>query len=130
MNRWLTAAFAAFIVWAPSTTFADKPRQGLQTFDHETVEVKSVAKRPSKVRTWVETEENDEAPAFPWKAVLGALACFATAAPFAWKFFNNVNEEIAATKASRFGDQDEGELTLPPRTRRKVPGRSAPGSPP
>ncbi len=121
MTRWCAAAFAAFIFVAP-LAFADKPRRGLQKFDDEATEVKDVTKRPSKMKGWVEAEDSDEFD-FPWKQVLGALVCFAIAAPFAWKLYANVNGEIAAAKEDKFGDPDVPEpAAAPVRVRRKLTG--------
>jgi len=121
MTRWLAPAFATFIFVAP-LAFADRPRRGLQKFEDDATEVKDINKRPSKMKGWVETEETGELD-FPWKQVLGALVCFAIAAPFAWKLYSNVNSEIAAAKEDKFGDPDVAEpAAAPVRVRRKLTG--------
>jgi hypothetical protein len=114
MTRWpfLTAAALAL---ASSAAFADGPRNRLQKFDAESTEVKDVTKRPSKVGTWVESPENQPVEwTFPWMGVLGTLLCLGVAAPFAWRLYRNVNDEIANTKS-------EPDAPPPPvRVRRKL----------
>jgi heat shock protein HslJ len=71
MKRVLFASIAAAVLAAP-LAFADKPRRGLQKYEEDTTEVKDVNKRPSKVKSWVEAEE--DAPIefqFPWMQVGG-----------------------------------------------------------
>lgn len=113
MIRWLLLALVTFGFTAP-LAFADKPRRGLQKFDDEATEVRDLNRKPSKMKGWVEEEDPEEFD-FPWKQVLGALACFALAAPFAYKLYTNVNAEIASTK-------EEKEDKPPPRVRRKLTG--------
>ncbi|MBE2249785.1 MAG: hypothetical protein IAE78_09570 [Myxococcus sp.] len=121
MTRWFAPALVALIGLAP-VAFADKPRRGLQTFEQDSTEVKDVNKRPSKMKGWVEAEEEPEFE-FPWKQLLGALACFAIAAPFAYKLYQNVNGEIAASKEDKFGDPDvDARPAAPARVRRKLTG--------
>lgn len=92
--------------------FADRPRRGLQKYEEDTSEVRDLNRRPSKVRTWVESDEPDETFEFPWKQVMGTLGCLALAAPFAFRYFKNVNGEIAAAKEDQ---------AAPVRVRRKIP---------
>jgi hypothetical protein len=120
-TRRLAAALAAFLFVAP-LAFADKPRRGLQKFDDEATEVKDVSKRPTKMKGWVETAESSDEFDFPWKQVLGALVCFAIAAPFAWRLYSNVNAEIASAKEDKFGDPEVPGPAAPVRVRRKLTG--------
>ncbi len=99
-----------------SPAFADRPRGRLSNFAPSTDEVKDLNKRPSKVKTWVEDDPQGSTDwEFPWKQVGGALLCFAIAAPFGWKLYQNTTEEIASTK-----DQSG------PRVRRKIPREQPP----
>lgn len=119
MTRWIFATIAALVLAAP-LAFADKPRRGLQKYEDDSSEVKDLNKRPSKVKTWVESEENaPEEVTFPWIQIGGALLCFAIAAPFAWKLFANVNDEIAAAKE---------DAAAPVRVRRKLTGERSTGA--
>lgn len=116
MTRWFLVTVAAVVLASPFA-FADKPKRGLQKFDSENTEVKDVNKRPSRVGTWVEEPENQPMEwDFPWMAVGGTLLCFAIAAPFAWKLFRNVNDEIAAAKT----EPDQAPPAAPVRVRRKL----------
>lgn len=108
---------SSFVVLLASGVFADKPRSRLQTFKEDTSEVRDLNRRPSKVKTWVETDEPDAEFEFPWKQALGAIACFAIAAPFALRLYRHLNGEIAATKEEP-----------PVRVRRKIPS-SRPSQP-
>lgn len=120
MKRWFFATIAALVVAAP-LAFADKPRRGLQKYEEDTSEVKDLNKRPSKVKGWVEVEEAPDAEfKFPWMQLGGALLCFVIAAPFAWKLYQNVNEEIASTRS----EKDTGA----PRVRRKLTGERSTGA--
>lgn len=117
MSRALLIVLAVSAVSAP-VAFGDKPRRGLQKYDDSSVEVRDINKRPSKVKAFVESEEQPpESFEFPWKHVLGVLACLAIAAPFAWRLYSNVNEEIASTKEDR-----EPGAPPPVRVRRKLTG--------
>ncbi len=119
MTRWIFATIAALVLAAP-LAFADKPRRGLQKYEDDSSEVKDLNKKPSKVKTWVESEENaPEEVTFPWIQIGGALLCFAIAAPFAWKLFGNVNSEIAAAKE---------DAATPVRVRRKLSGERSTGA--
>lgn len=121
MKRWLVASIASLALAAP-LAFADKPRRGLQKYEEDSGEVKDLNKKPSKVKTWVEAEDPEAEFKFPWIQLGGALLCFALAAPFAWKLYRNVNDEIASAK-------DEKDLGGAPRVRRKLTGeRSTPGA--
>jgi hypothetical protein len=98
MNRWLPLAALCAVLLAPDAS-ADKLRGKLPAYTEDTTEVRDLNKRPSKVKPFVESEEQPpEHFEFPWKHVLGTLLCFALAAPFAWRLFRNVNDEIAASK--------------------------------
>jgi hypothetical protein len=98
MTRWIALTGLCAVLLAP-VAFADKLRGKLPTYTEDTTEVRDLNKRPSKVKAYVETDEQPpEHFEFPWKPVLGTLLCFALAAPFAWKLFQNVNGEIAASK--------------------------------
>jgi hypothetical protein len=120
MKRWVFATIVALVVAAP-LAFADKPRRGLQKYEEDTSEVKDLSKKPSKVKTWVEIEEEPDSEfKFPWIQLGGALLCFALAAPFAWRLYRNVNDEIASTK-------DEKDLGAAPRVRRKLTGERSTG---
>ncbi len=121
MTRWVFATLAALVLAAP-LAFADKPRRGLQKYEDDSTEVKDLSKKPSKVKSWVESEENaPEEFTFPWMQIGGALLCFAIAAPFAWKLYGNVNNEIASTK-------DEKDNGAPVRVRRKLTGERSTGA--
>jgi hypothetical protein len=96
MVRWLAVIL---IVGSTFPALADKPRRGLSTYAEDESQVRDISKRPSKVKTFVETEEQPpEEFEFPWKHLAGVLLCFAVAAPFAFRLYRNVNDEIAASK--------------------------------
>ncbi|MDX2011695.1 MAG: hypothetical protein SFW67_15955 [Myxococcaceae bacterium] len=98
MTRWIALA-GLFVALAAPEAAADKLRGRLPTYSEDTTEVRDLNKRPSKVKEFTETDEQPpESFQFPWKQLLGTLLCFALAAPFAWRLFRNVNDEIASAK--------------------------------
>ncbi len=112
MTRWLFAAIVASVLAAPA--LGDRPKRGLQKYDGETTETRDVNRRPSKVGVWVEDPDSQPQDwSFPWMPVLGTLLCFGIAAPFAWRLYRNVNDEIAANKT-------EPDQPPPVRVRRKL----------
>jgi hypothetical protein len=96
MTRWIVLAGLVVVFTAPVAS-ADKLRGGrLPTYTEDTTEV---------------DEQPAETIELPWKQILGALLCFALAAPFGWKLYQNVTGEIAAAK------DNQGQ---PVRVRRKL----------
>jgi hypothetical protein len=112
MIRWIALAGLVVVFTAPVAS-ADKLRGGrLPAYSEDTTEVRDVNKRPSKVKQFAEVDEQPaETIEIPWKQMLGALLCFALAAPFGWKLYQNVTGEIAAAR------DNQGQ---PVRVRRKL----------